>query len=68
MHHEVNGSPSKPVHVQRVQRAVELNDFLQEMDYELDENSNSDDSIDISNNLDNLLRGLLIIVSTLIVF
>ncbi|EFA10951.2 chromatin-remodeling ATPase INO80 [Tribolium castaneum] len=56
MHHELNGSTSKPIHVQRVERAVQLNNFLKEVDYQLDENSNSDDSIDISNNFDNLLR------------
>jgi hypothetical protein len=54
----MNGSPSKPIHVQRVERAIQLNHFLREVDLQLDDNSNSDDSIDISNNLDNLLKGL----------
>ncbi|RZC35852.1 DNA helicase Ino80, partial [Asbolus verrucosus] len=56
MQHDMNGSTSKPIHVQRVERAVQLNHFLREVDCQLDENSNSDDSIDISNNLDSLLK------------
>ncbi|XP_063928417.1 chromatin-remodeling ATPase INO80 isoform X2 [Zophobas morio] len=56
IHHDMNGSTSKPIHVQRVERAVQLENFLREVNNQLDENSNSDDSIDISNNIDSLLK------------
>lgn len=54
----MNGGTSKPIHVQRVEKAVQLNNFLTEVDAQLDDNSNnSEDSMEYSDNLDILLKG-----------
>lgn len=58
MQSEMNGGTSKPIHVQRVEKAVQLNHFISEVDAQLDDNSNdSDDSMEFADNLDNLLKG-----------
>lgn len=52
------GGTSKPLHVHRVEKALQLEEFIDEVDMDLIEITDSDDSVDMSNDLDSLLRGI----------
>lgn len=61
-HTDVRPSTSKPIHLRRVERALNLNMFLQNVNNQLmlssDSDDSSDDTPDINDaNIENILRG-----------
>lgn len=65
-HSDVRPSTSKPIHLRRVERALNLNMFMQNVNNQLMLSSDSDDSgddiPDINDaNIENILRGMMLI-------